>query len=197
MPELKNNKRTRHDKIDELGNLMKFWQILDKFLDRFFVVLGAFLGSQIPEFLQQYVQRLAGHVDELKYIIDQLSQLASASNKSLEQYIQKFVHSSDLDFVKQGEFMQALVTRWQNLNDSLRSLAQSSYFERPFVFLKEMNYPIAQETFYSYQAGINLTLEGLGYTAIGIIVGILLYQLISKIFKFGSQRVASFFRPRD
>ena len=44
---------------------------------------SAFAGSQIPQFMQQYSQRLAGHVAELQQLIDQLRSVAAHSNKSL------------------------------------------------------------------------------------------------------------------
>jgi hypothetical protein len=65
-------------------------------------VIGAFVASQIPEFIQQYTQRLAGHVNELYRLLNQMRQVASYSNKTLDQYIQKFITSSDPDFARQG-----------------------------------------------------------------------------------------------
>src|ERR1700679_1329642 len=105
---------------------MKIFSTIGSLLDRLCVVIGAFIGSQIPQFMQQYTQRLAGHVDALQRLLNQLRQMASLSNKTLEQYIQKFKDTSDSDFVHQGEFMQGILSRWEDLHQALDRLTQGS-----------------------------------------------------------------------
>ncbi|WP_068469554.1 DUF2937 family protein [Candidatus Protochlamydia phocaeensis] len=173
---------------------MRFLRFLDALLDRLFVVLGAFAGSQIPEFMQQYTQRLAGHVEELRHLLDGLRQIALHSNKSLEQYIQKFSASPDPDFARQGEFMQTMLQRWEELNQALLNLVQSPMWERPYVFMRDLNYPIAKATLHAFQPGLNLTIEGLCYTGIGLLIGFGLYKALSTLFALGYTRVTSLFK---
>lgn len=163
---------------------MGFLRFINGLLDRLFVVAGAFLGSQVPQYMQQYTQRLAGRVDELRFLMDQMKQMAAHSNKNLEQYIYKFLSSSDPDFVQQGAFMQTIVTRWQQLGQALQSLKESNIWDRPFVLLKHMDYETAEATFYSFQPGLSLTLEGLYYTGLGLILGVFIYQALSKGIQF-------------
>lgn len=159
---------------------MRFLFSLGSLLDRLCIVAGAFLGSQIPQFMQQYSQRLAGHVAELQQLLDQLQKTASLSHKNLDQYIHKFLSSSDPDFAFQGQFMQGIVHRWEDLNMALVHLSQSSPWMRPFVFLKDLQPDIAQSTLRTFQPGINLNLEGLCYAGIGIFLGWLFFKCISK-----------------
>lgn len=159
---------------------MKILRFFYHLLDRFFVVFGAFIGSQIPEFFQQYTQRLAGHVAELSYQVDGLKKIASISGKTLDQYIHKFMINSDPDFVRQGEFMDGILIRWQELNQALFKLTQASIWEHPFVFLKEMDYSIARSTYQSFQPGLNLSTEGFLYACLGILAGYGFYHLIVK-----------------
>lgn len=173
---------------------MKLLQFMGTLLDRLFVVLGAFAGSQIPPFMQQYQQRLAGHVEELNHLLNQLRQIAADSGKSLEQYIQKFVSNGDPDFVRQGEFMQGVVNRWQELHQALYHLGESSIWSRPYVFVKELHYDIAHSTFMSFQPGMSLTIEGLCYTGIGILVGLTLYQILAKCLTVGGMRAVAIFK---
>ena len=42
------------------------FRFIDTSLDRVFSILGAAAFSQVPEFIQQYLQRLGGHLDEAK-----------------------------------------------------------------------------------------------------------------------------------
>ena len=164
---------------------MRVLGFITSLLDRLCVVLGAFVGSQIPEFFQQYTQRLAGHVDELGHLLDHLRHLAASSNKTLEQYIQKFLSSSDPDFAGQGELMQGLTVRWEELHQALHHLTYSSIWMRPYVFIKDLQSDIFHSTLASFQPGFNLTLEGLGYAGLGIFVGLALYQAIYKCISKG------------
>ncbi len=163
-------------------------------LDRLFVVVGAFLGSQIPQFIQQYSQQLAGHVEELNYLLEQLHQVASYSNKTLEQYINKFLNNSDPDFLHQGEFMQTMLSRWQDLSIALQSLLESSIWTRPYAFIAHFNYEIAKSAFYSFQPSISLTLEGVCYTGVGLLIGYLSYRILTQFIKMGYTKIIWIFK---
>lgn len=173
---------------------MKIIQLIGSLLDRLLVVLGAFAGSQIPEFMQQYTQRLGGHVHELNRLINQLHGLALQSHKTLEQYIHKFLYNSDMDFIQQGEFMNQMLIRWENLDQILYRLNHSSIWERPYVFLTTLQSDIAESTLASFQPGLNLNLEGLSYAIIGMLGGWIFYQILSKCLISGWSRGKSLFK---
>ncbi len=173
---------------------MKLFGIVKGLMDRIFMLLGAVVGSQFPEFMQQYTQRLSGHAAELSQLIAKLTEMASLSNKTLDQYIYKFLSSPDPDFINQGEFMKAVVNRWQELNVSLHSLADATLWNKPYYFFKYMNYPIADTTMHSFKPGINLTVEGLCYAILGMVCAYVLYQLVIKLFYLGYTRAVSVFR---
>lgn len=157
---------------------MSFIKVLSSILDRLFVIAGALLGVQIPIFIHQYMQRLAGHVAELNQLLNKLREMAAQSNKTLEQYIAKFMASQDVDFSNQGLFMLDVVKRWDNLNEALYNLMNSSIWQRPFVFVRDLQYDIARSTLHDFQPGISLTVEGVCYMALGAILGFCAYQLL-------------------
>lgn len=165
-------------------------KLFSSLLDRVFVVAGAFIGSQVPAFMQQYTNRLAGHVEELKHLVEAIQKSASLSGKTLDQYIHKFLTNSDQDFVQQGEFMQSLVNRWDSFSTALRHLSESTVWSRPFVFIRELHYDVAGSTLYSFQPNIVLTIEGLCYTGLGILTGYSTYYLLTKIFRFDKPHTA-------
>ncbi len=173
---------------------MKVFSFIGNLLDRLCVVIGAFIGSQIPQFMQQYTQRLAGHVEALQKMIHQLREISSLSHKTLEQYIQKFQDSPDPEFVLQGDFMQGILNRWAELQQALDHLTQSSMWVRPYYFLKDLQPDIAHSTFASFQPGVNLTIEGLSYAGVGMILGWIFYQIMSKSLSFVYTRIRSFFK---
>lgn len=171
---------------------MRFFWFMGGLLDRLFVVAGAFLGSQIPAFIQQYSQRLSGHVDELNHLLKWMQESANHSGKTLEQYMVKFLHSTDPDFIQQGLFMKSVISRWKIFSTSLNHLQESSLWSKFYIFLKEMQYEVAQPTFLSFQPNLALSLEGFCYTGIGILVGYVFYHIVIKIFGFGVGRALSF-----
>jgi len=147
-------------------------------LDRLFAVAGALIFSQIPLFIQQYSQRLAGHVAELRLQVAQLMDAASFSGKTLEQLIAKFLTSGDPDFARQGEMMQQTIWRYDHLNSALQHLETSSPLSRFFVFLHQLDWKIAQGTLDSYTFGVVFNWEGGVYLLIGVLSGILVYRFL-------------------
>lgn len=166
-------------------------------LDRLFVVVGALLGVQIPLFMQQYTQRLAGHVAELNRVLNNLRELAFQSNKTLEEYIAKFLANPDLDFSRQGEFMAGVASRWQHLSQALENMNTSSIWMRPYVFLRDLQLEIAKPVFYSFELGLNLTLEGFFYAILGAMLGFLFYKAIHRSVSVIFYKGFGFMHPID
>lgn len=162
---------------------MPFLKLISTIFDRLFVIVGALLGAQLPLFIQLYTQRLAGHAAELNRFLNQLRQLANQSHKTLNQYIEKFLASNDLDFANQGELMLKTVKRWEELNSSFLALTNSYSWNRPFIFFKNVQWEMAQSTLYTFKPGIQINLEGLAYMAAGAILGFCIYQLLSFLFQ--------------
>lgn len=153
-----------------------------KMLDRIFAVIGAFLFAQFPFFIQQYTHRLSGHINELSYQVKRLSEAATQSGKTLEQFVQKFVSSHDSDFKLEGELMQEMIVRLKDLSYALESLLRSTPLSRPFSFFYHANWDVVKGTFSSYNLGIPFTLEGAIYALIGIFAGHYFYVGLSAFF---------------
>lgn len=156
---------------------------LQKILDRFFVVFGAFLFFQFPLFIHQYQQQLIGHVYELEWQVVTMRDAASKSEKSLDQYVKKFLNHPDPDFSRQGMVMNRILTRWEKLTTSLLRLQQASILTRPFMFLRYLQWDIFKSTAETFQPGISFTLEGLVYALLGMINGYLLFHLLGLFLK--------------
>lgn len=150
--------------------------------DRIFSVGGAAVLSQLPQFMQQYSQRLSGHLSELERQMNLMQNAAEASGFSLHEYIQKFIHSnSEPVFNKQGEIMQQMVDRFQDLSVALTSLQEASLYHRPIVFITHLNGDIARDTWNAFQPGIPTNIEGLAYAFIGMLLGIIAFYTIKKL----------------
>ena len=168
--------------------------MIKNIFDRLSVVIGAFVGSQIPQFMQQYTQRLAGYVDALQTLLNQLRQFAFTSHKTLEQYVLKFKESGDSDFSQQADFMQYILAKHQDLQQTVEHLTQGPIWLRPYYFLRDFQSDIAHSTFYSFEFGFNFTLEGLCYAIGGMLFGWLFYHGLLRCLSTGYQKVVSSFR---
>lgn len=154
---------------------------LVKWMDRIFVVAGALVFLQAPLFIQQYQQQLSGHVDELRMQVDAMRMSATHSDKTLDQYIEKFTQSSDGDFSRQGELMSGMVKRLDDLSFGMAKLNEANPWSRPFLFMWYSKQDIVQTTIHSFSLGIPLTFEGLVFALVGMIIGCLLFAGIKKL----------------
>lgn len=153
------------------------------FFDRLFAFIGALLFSQIPSFMQQYQQHLSGHISELNLQISLLRQIAEKSNKSLDEYIKKFLDSDDLDFSRQGEYLQNMVTRYVDMSSSYVQLKDADVWHRPLIFLRNLYSDIGWKTYENYEFAIIFSLEGLVYALLGFLFGFCVFFLIKSLFR--------------
>lgn len=154
--------------------------MLGRMIDRSFAVVGAFLFCQFPLFIQQYMLLLQGHLTESRLQLQELEHNASLGNKTLLEYIHKFVVSSDPDFVRQGQWMESIQARAAFLGEAYTTLRESSVWTKPFVFLFHFDRPIFTETARLFSFGFPLTLEGCIYAIIGIGFGVLCYRFLRR-----------------
>lgn len=159
---------------------MGFWKALlstgDGFLDRMLCVGGALVFSQGPEFIQQYTQRLGGHVDEARRHVAQFRQAAEQSGVTLDRLISQTNANADPAVAKLGGVMSGATERLSSLESAQNAIVQSSLFERPFVFLRHMDTEIARSTWSVFKPALPTTIEGVVYAVIGMIVLVCIYH---------------------
>jgi len=148
---------------------MKKW--FTSLLDRIFAVASALCFAQIPLFMLQYQQQLYGHIAELKVQVDAMQKVASATGKTLPEYISRFTSSGDPDFMGQGFLMNGMIERTFSLSEASHSLSSATVYEKPFVFFNHLSWDIVSSTFSNFQPGIPFSVEGVVYAFIGIVFG--------------------------
>jgi hypothetical protein len=145
-------------------------------LDRVLCVAGAVVFTQVPEFLQQYLQRLGGHVDEARRQLLQFQAIAAQSNLSLETLARQTSANADEAVAKLGGLIAATVDRVHSLETAQSALQAASVWTRPFVFLRHMDPAIARGTWSFFKPAVPTTLEGLVYGLMGMFVLMGLYH---------------------
>jgi hypothetical protein len=159
---------------------MKFSRVLlgmgDGVLDRVLCVLGTVAFSQIPEFMQQYLQRLGGHLDEARRQLGQFHNAAEQSGLTLDRLIAQTGANADAAVAKLGGVMSAAVLRVEELQTAQTAIMSASLWERPFVFLRNIDSDIARATWGIFKPAIPTTVEGLVYSAAGMFVLLTFYH---------------------
>jgi hypothetical protein len=148
----------------------------DSLLDRVLCVAGAVLFSQAPEFMQQYLQRLGGHLDEARRQLQQFQDTAAQSGLTLEQFIRQTNANADTAVAKLGGVMQGAASRVDTLGDAQAAIQNASLWSRPFAFLRHVDGEIANATWSIYKPAVPTTIEGLLYAVMGMTILLIIYH---------------------
>lgn len=154
-----------------------FLRIFDNLTDRILCVAGAVLFSQGPEFMQQYLQRLGGHLDEARRQLATFQTTATQAGLSLDQFVQKTGANADPAVARLGGVMTDAADRVASLQSAHDALLHSALWERPFVFLRHIDAGIARATGNVYQPAVPTTVEGLIYALAGMLCFLALYHI--------------------
>ena len=129
-------------------------------------ILAAVAGvafAQLPAFIQQYLQRLGGHVDEAQFSLVQITTNASVRT---------------LDVPARQVLTVSLEQRVSALESGEQAIGGASASVRPFIFLRELDTDIAVATLRAFEPAVPLSSAGLIYGLAGIVAGWLLYELL-------------------
>jgi len=155
----------------------RIFRTFDGLIDRFLCVLGAILFSQGPEFMQQYFQRLGGHLQEAQRQLSLFRGAASQSGGTLEEFIAQTRTNPNAGVVQLSSVMSDAVDRTASLQAAHDALVHSSLWTKPFVFMRHVDPDIARVTWSVYLPAVPTTVEGLLYALTGMLFCLLVYQL--------------------
>ena len=141
---------------------------LKSLIDGFAAAAGAAFGSQGPEFVQQYLQRLGGHRDEALNFLQMLKLQGTDVSSAVYTLAQ---------------------TRADSLVQAYDAIAQAADIARPAVFLRYMDVEIARATLALFMPAVPLTPAGLVYGGIGLILGVAIINLALMPFSLLRRRV--------
>lgn len=148
----------------------------ESLVDRVLCVAGAVAFSQVPEFFQQYLQRLGGHLDEARLRVAQYEAVAKQSGITLRELIETTKAQPSEPVAKLGQVIADAETRVETLSAAETALREASLWERPFVFLANLDSDIASGTWAVFKPAVPVTLEGLVYACVGMVIALVIYQ---------------------
>ena len=145
-------------------------------VDRLLCVAGAVLFSQRPEFIQQYLQRLEGHLDEARLQLDRLKETASQSGATVGELAANAAASPDPLMQRLGILVRETAGRVDQLAADDDALRHASLLARPFVFLVHVEPSVARATWSIFRPAVPTTIEGLVYACVGMLAMLALYH---------------------
>jgi hypothetical protein len=134
-------------------------------------LLCAVAASQLPEFAQQYRQRLGGAVEELGRVVGRFDDSAQASGLSRDQAIARLGEQPDPLVRREGEAMGSAAERLANLKRQREDLAAAGVFERLLVFIRQVDPGLARATYLDFEPAVPATTEGVVAGSVGFILG--------------------------
>jgi hypothetical protein len=156
--------------------LRPFLSAGEKLLDRALCVAGALLFSQVPEFFQQYLQRLGGHLDEARRQLEQYRQAAAQSGLTLDRLVADTQGRGDPALARLGAVVAGAARRVDALAASESALRGANLWSRPFIFLRHFDPAIARATLAVFRPAVPATFEGLAYALVGMAAMLTLYH---------------------
>ena len=148
----------------------------DGLIDRLVCVVGAVLLSQLPEFIQQYLQRLGGHLDEARRQLEQFQTVAAKAGLTFQQLVANSLASTEPTVARLGGVMRDTADRVDALAAADAAIRHASMFTRPLVFLRHIDLSVAHATWTIFRPAVPTTVEGLVYAACGVLLALAFYH---------------------
>lgn len=114
--------------------------------------------SQVPEFTQQYQQRLGGAVDELRIITEEFDRTAASQGMSRNQALATYTGSRFLTV--RSEDLQSTFERYENLSEDLRILSDADALGRFTSFLHMTDNQLVNSTWSAYEPAVPVDPDG-------------------------------------
>jgi Protein of unknown function (DUF2937) len=133
-------------------------------------LIAGVIGSQGPEFAEQYRQRMGGAVDELKRIVAQFDAAAAREGLTPPQAVGRLEQNAEPLAQEQGQDMVQTIARANRFEEELKEMQSTGPLKRIYVMAKDFDPEIAGHTLDNYEPAAPLSLEAVvaaGLAAIG------------------------------
>ena len=142
---------------------MWVFQKIDMIIGACFAAVAAMTASQTQAFIDQYLQRLGGHLDEAKLNLDRIEN--GVRYQTMSDTVRRELET-DANF-RVGE-----------LQDAYDTISNSGVIIRPFTFYRNADDSIIDGTISDFVPAIPLEVNALIYSLIGIFLALAIYEVI-------------------
>ncbi|MFT6919954.1 MAG: hypothetical protein ACJA2G_002600 [Cognaticolwellia sp.] len=150
--------------------------LINNVIERCFFTLTFILGVQLPEFIQQYQQRLAGQLAEANSQLNQFESIAQQHfDGSLTTMITRYKDNTEASIISTGELIERLSVRVEYLASHLTQITQADYLNSLYQFIWHLDQEMARGTAEHFSMAIPLELNAIA-TGATLAIGVLLLK---------------------
>jgi hypothetical protein len=141
-------------------------------------LVAAMTASQLPEFAQQYRQRLGGAIDELARILMHFDEDAARSGYDRAAALAVMARDREQLVRDQAARMRDEIARYMRLVEQQQAFSKSGPFGRLAAFFADFDLPLVENTAHDFEPAVPTTLEGIVFAGSGfLLVYVLLHGL--------------------
>ena len=150
------------------------FKVINIIIDRCFFTLSFIVGVQLPEFINQYTQRLSGHLNEASLQLTKFQRLADQHYQGdLILLVKRYQANSDPVIVETATIIEQLLLRIEMLEHQLAMLIENNYFDKLQYFFINLEPSLAKATAQQFTLAIPLEINAL--TTGGLLAILLLF----------------------
>ena len=148
--------------------------IIRGLLDRVTLVLAVLAGGITPSFVNQYRQRVGGHLNQVLSDLAPFQEIANRFHQgSLENLVRYHLSSRDPTFHQEGVAIQAMMTSAERLRDMFDKLNTDIYHQLPYL-VQNVDESILRATWDLYQPSFSFSIDNVLFAAM---TGVTLWAL--------------------
>lgn len=156
--------------------------MLKNLIDKIFFAAGVILFLQLPQFIDQYTQRIGGYADSQKNQIADYQQLANLHfNGDLQAYIERLRQNSDPAIAASAEQIDNFTHHHQGIIRELQVYENKQLWYTIPYFISHFRVNLVKGTAANFTPGLPINLWSWLYGLIGGILFSLIYNGILKI----------------
>ena len=150
-------------------------------------VLAGLIGSQGPEFTQQYRQRLGGALEELNRIVAEFDAEAGRENLTRAEALGRLERNDDPLARDRGEDMRKAIDRDRRLSEQIEAMNSAGPLMRLYVVATNFDPQIARSALDNYEPAEPLSFGALAAGGLAALGGWAATLLIAWPFRRGSR----------
>ncbi|MEW6991474.1 DUF2937 family protein [Colwelliaceae bacterium 6441] len=136
--------------------------LINTIIDRCLFTLTFIVGVQLPEFMNQYIQRVSGHLNEAKQQLSQFQSLADLHYQGdITLLVKQYRLNNDPVIVDTATIIEQLMNRVDHLDNHLFHLLTNDYLSNLQQFLFHMDLSMVKATAQHFTLAIPLTINAL------------------------------------
>jgi hypothetical protein len=157
--------------------------------------IGSLIGSQAPEFAQQYRQRLGGALEELQDVVRTFDADAQRNRLTREAALETYGRSGEPFLRDRGTSMTGTLERFERLFAQKVRLEAAPPLMRPVVVLNDPDRRVLRGAWSDFEPAVPLTAAGFVWAGLGFILFGGLVSMVRQLVGLARRRRGAEERP--